>query len=247
MRESFRIHALDILHCCAIISAYIFCVNMKIAVYTSIIGDFDELKTQPVQSVNCDFICFTDNDNVKSDFWRVVHTDFVGNTSRFKAKYPKCFPHQLLWDYDITYWIDGSVLLKKNSTLEELIQLMGQNENLYFKHPDRDCIYDECEVSMNMPKYKGHSLREQVSKYKKAGYPEHNGLVACTTILRKNTMNNRTLNEAWYNEMSDDLIQDQLSLPYVSWKAGVKINAVDINLWNNEYVLFGSHKNGRQD
>lgn len=219
---------------------------MKIAVYTAIFGNFDVLKKQPEQDIDCDFFCFTDCDITDSD-WNVVTTDFSGDTPRFRAKFPKTKPHIVLPDYDITYWIDGSVQLKDSSSVRLLIERMGCNDNLFFVHPDRNCIYDELEVSMKMDKYKGHGLREQVKRYEDEGYPRHNGLMACTTILRKNSKNNRVMGNLWYDEMSDDLIQDQLSLPYVVWKNNLKINIDNINLYNNEYIIWGGHKDGRTD
>ncbi len=37
---------------------------VRVCIYTAICGDYDKLKPQPNQTVECDFLCFTDNREV---------------------------------------------------------------------------------------------------------------------------------------------------------------------------------------
>ena len=66
----------------------------KIAVYTCITNSYDELIEPKVTPDNCDFICFTDNDNLKSDTWQIkkvtpLYTEPVRDSRRYKIK-----PHE---------------------------------------------------------------------------------------------------------------------------------------------------------
>ncbi len=45
----------------------------KIVVYTAIFGNYDALKIIPQQSVNADYVCFTDNPNLKSDQFEIIY------------------------------------------------------------------------------------------------------------------------------------------------------------------------------
>lgn len=45
----------------------------KIVVYTVIFNDYDFLKPHPIKYDNIDYICFTNNKNLKSNFWTVKY------------------------------------------------------------------------------------------------------------------------------------------------------------------------------
>ena len=45
--------------------------NRKKVVYTVITGKYDELLTPVTRSKGWDYICFTDNSEVESDFWQI--------------------------------------------------------------------------------------------------------------------------------------------------------------------------------
>lgn len=43
----------------------------KLVVYTTIFGDYDDLIEPGKKYKNCDFVCFTDNENLKLDIWKI--------------------------------------------------------------------------------------------------------------------------------------------------------------------------------
>ena len=55
---------------------------MRPIVYTSIYGDYDNLKDQP--DIGADYICFTDNPDLKSDCWEI----------RYDPIYQHLHPHR---------------------------------------------------------------------------------------------------------------------------------------------------------
>ena len=70
--------------------------NSKIAVYTAFTGDYDTLKDPDFIDENCDYICFSDNPNIKSSVWRIIlMEDSILDNNR-KAKQYKVFPHKYL-------------------------------------------------------------------------------------------------------------------------------------------------------
>jgi hypothetical protein len=47
--------------------------TMRVAIYTAIFGDYDELKEFPVQDIDCDLICFSDGPQPRRHgAWRVA-------------------------------------------------------------------------------------------------------------------------------------------------------------------------------
>jgi hypothetical protein len=115
----------------------------KIVVYTAIFGNYDDLKNQKIKIEGVDFYCFTDNKNLKSNLFKIVLVEPEYGDNTRNAKIYKILPHKFFSKYEYSIWIDGSIIIKKFD-LEELINKYLVKDNIaLFKHPDRDCIYDE--------------------------------------------------------------------------------------------------------
>jgi hypothetical protein len=90
---------------------------------------------------------------------------------------------------------------------------LGRDDAIFVRHPQRDDIYDEAALSIHMGKYAGMPLLEQVNAYRRAGHPEHWGLMHAGMLVRRNNARMRAVNEAWWDEIVRWSVQDQLSLP----------------------------------
>jgi hypothetical protein len=51
-------------------------------------------------------------------------------------------------------YMDSNGRLLREDSVEYFMNLLGSNDILAFKHPDRDCIYDEAKVCKEKPKFK---------------------------------------------------------------------------------------------
>lgn len=217
----------------------------KIAIYSAIYGNFDEIKEQPEQTVHCDFIMFTDNEELR-DYkgkWDIRFEQREESHPRMKAKFFKCNPHIVLKDYDVVIWIDGSVQIKTNEFVKFCLDNISNQDIAVLKHPERDCIYDEADFCKDWPKYQDENIEGQVNEYKKDGYPRHNGLSACTVIIRNNeNAKIKEFNEAWWAENLKWTYQDQLSFEYLLWKQKLPINKIELDLWNNPYFEVQAYK-----
>ena len=113
-------------------------------------------------------------------------------------------------------------------------------------HPSRDCIYDEVRASEGMVKYEGLPLREQAESYRRAGFPEHNGLMACGIIVRmmKNSML-RSINRDWWKEIKAWSYHDQISLPFVLWRKSYGYDEVCLDLYDNNFFRVTKHLSNR--
>lgn len=230
-------------------------MNKRVCIYTAIYGGYDDLKEQPEQTTACDFVCFTDNPDLKAKGWRVRHLRVKHVDAmhpRMQAKYPRTMNHDLfapptsnlftlarqrlhgITRYDYTIWIDGSVKILTEKFAGEMISYVGEYGMAMFIHPDRDCIYDEVDECWDYQKYRGWPLRQQVEHYRSQGYPEHNGLMATGLIVRDMRKEKvRKINEDWWRENVRWTYQDQLSLPYVLWKNNYDYDKINLSLWKN--------------
>jgi hypothetical protein len=206
---------------------------MRVLVYTAIFGNYDQPKTHAPQNICADYLFF-DEENSASlpGFWQDKHP-------RYKAKYYKLQPYTLndYQGYDYVVWIDGSGTLLAPNSLEELIKYCKKGYAV-FRHPDRNCIYEEVFFCKEFPKYKDQPLQDQVDAYRKEGYPRHNGLYACGFIIRDTQKDFIQLDKYWLNENLQWSYQDQLSFPYILWKYNMGIDVIDLNLAKNAYVKF---------
>lgn len=206
---------------------------MRAVVYTAVFGGYDALKQPAQQDETCEFICFTDAPiSSRPNSWRIIHIKTDPRLSpRMQAKQFKLLSHRifpggrLAWRYapftrrhsaDLSIWIDASVQIKSAGFVRDLRAGLGARDWAMFVHPDRDCLYEEARVSAAMVKYRGLPVIQQVEAYRSI-VPQHGGLYACTTIVRREPAREliRNANELWWQENLKWTYQDQLSLPYV--------------------------------
>jgi hypothetical protein len=238
-------------------------VSVRVCVYSAIYGGYDVLKSQPEQTIECDFVCFTDAAGpARVAGWHMIRVDRSRHMHpRMRAKFFKINSHKvfpkgrLAWRYDplasflgrnqfydAIVWIDGSIQIKSAKFIEEFVAHIGPNGWTMFVHPDRDCIYNELIASLSLRKYQAQPVEAQVNAYRREGYPAGNGLMACTVIGRSSQDDRLArVNRAWWHENRIWSYQDQLSLPVVLWRLGLGYDPVHVNLWNNEWFDWVPH------
>ena len=65
-------------------------------VYTAIYGKYDNLKPFPQQTIDCDFICFTDGTAKPMPGWRLIRSlRRKSDHPRMRAKYWKLLSHRV--------------------------------------------------------------------------------------------------------------------------------------------------------
>ena len=195
-------------------------MTMRVCIYTAICGDCDDLKPQPGQTINTDFVCFTDARKLpRVPPWTVIQSRRrMDLHPRMRAKYFKIQSHRVFpggWPdsieapplnqehspYDYLIWIDGSGQIRDANFVDRVISRVGSSGWAMFNHPNRECIYDEAVFSMTMQKYHKLPIREQVESYRAEGYPAGNGLMACTLIARDaRRVDLNGINESWWQE-----------------------------------------------
>lgn len=214
-----------------------------VAVYTAIFGGYDELQPQPsVQGV--DFICFTDDPSLSVPPWSVKLIAPRHPDPRMASRWLKLFPHRVLPGHRFTVHIDGSIRVRHSDSITRLLSILNDRGIALFPHPDRDSIQLEAEASLEMNKWAGLPLREQVSSYERRGLPAHR-LYAGGIIVR-DSLNRRIrrLGRLWWREIRRWGCQDQLILPFLFWKLGITPAEIPYDLWSNP--LFAHDISGRR-
>ena len=226
---------------------------MRALVYSSIYGGYDDLKEQAEQTVKTDFLMIGDDIGrygTTSD-WTMIDPSYFGYddilfnlpNNRMRAKYWKLHPneaHELMsgalgGKYDLVIWIDGSVKITDPEFVEKCAEWIGDKQMLLFKHPDRSCIYDEAEKTLELPeKYASHDTIGQIRAYRDDGMPEEAGLWACTVIVRKGDTSK--FDDAWWQENLKWGYQDQISFAYLVHKMGITPAEFPFYQYRNQYL-----------
>jgi hypothetical protein len=198
----------------------------KKAVVTALTGDYEDLKTPLYAAPGWDYICFTDDPNLKSSFWKVVclnkeTLEKMGavhlNNARLHAKFYKQMIHVVCSYYVETLWCDASFRITMN--IEDYINQYSKNHDmLCVAHPYWDCIYEEARRAIELGTDDPNVITKQVNRYRDEGFPEHFGQITGFLLYRKHTDAVKRLNEAWYNETMNNSNRDQMSFKYCCWK-----------------------------
>lgn len=191
-------------------------------VYTAIYGErYDRPKD--VHGLGVPALLYTDQPEVaeagRCAGWdvRLEYLPRLGSPM-MRAKWWKLHPELAAPDAEASVWIDGSIRPLPGFVGRCGAALSDHEDGLdvaLTPHPWRDCIYDELEASVGLPKYEAGPMRAQVEHYRLAGHPPRWGLFASGAIARRHTPAVRFLDESWWAEIVRWHWQDQLSLPVV--------------------------------
>jgi len=191
--------------------------HMNKIIYTSITNNFEK---------------------VRNDILVLSNSAFP--SSRKCARFNKCFPP--VCDYSL--WIDGNTFPKFNIDYY-IDNFLNEHDMCVFKHPIRDCIYDEAEACSILSLDDSSIIKSQMDKYRKENYPSHNGLAATTYVLRRHTHKILEFNDLWWTEINNGSIRDQLSFDYCCWKLDIKYNTFPEthfdNFKHNSLFTYNTH------
>lgn len=209
----------------------------KIAVYTCITGNYDNLLEISEKSDKIDYICFTDNKNLKSASWKIKYFSEIDGfgilkneiTPVKKQRLIKILSHKFLSEYDTTLWVDANIKIQHN--LYNFITSFDLEKCPIYtnKHPTRNCLYQEVLAVVKLKKDKYENIRPQVLRYKSEKYPVNNGMAETNIILRNNKdLRNHLLELKWAKEILQGSHRDQLSFNYVIWKNKLSYSHLNI-------------------
>ena len=218
----------------------------RIAVYTSIFGNYDSLKEPLFINENCDYFAITDMEIPDGSVWKKLDiTDkfFSSLDNYHKSKYCKLHPHILFPEYDYSIWVDGNVQIVADMC--PLIDRMEKSVIATFKNPVHDCIYTESKYLIYYDAVTIEAIEKQINHYRKEGFPCHFGMREFSIIIRKNhDLELNKLMDAWWEEVNTFTMRDQISFPYLLWKNNLTIDYIHLlggNKRDNPRFIYVPH------
>ena len=195
---------------------------MTVTIVTALYGRYDVPRAQVEQDVDTQWLLYTDDRDLRPPApWQVVIERAWHPDPRRAAKHRKMCPPHLT---DDVIWVDANMQVTARTFAREALASRHDGIAL-FRHPRRDDIYDEAAASVGAEsqggKYDGEPIWEQVEHYRAEGHPPHSGLWAGGTIAW-HLPEAASIGHAWQSEVERWSTQDQLSLPVVLRRAGVR-------------------------
>lgn len=208
----------------------------KICVYTCITGNYDNLHEVEVIDKSVDYICFTNNKKITSDTWQIVYIEDETLDNQRLSRKIKMLSHPIIEEnYEISVWMDASVVFDRKVS-EFVSKYLKKSPFAAFKHSFRNCIYEEAKECIRQKRDKKETILKHIDFLKKENYPEKNGLCEMTVFIKKH--NDKKVKETmqmWFDMLCKYSKRDQLSFMYCVWKTGMKIDLIDLMVWDNEW------------
>lgn len=191
----------------------------KFAIYTAVIGNYDEILQPLVVDSHFDYFLFSDT--IQEDrigVWQVKSIEY-SNPDRVKiARYVKTHPETFLPDYAATLWMDANLQIVDSYVYERFLELFNQGvEIASVKHPQRDCIYEELFTVCSLQWESVETTWRWNHHLRKSGYPQNNGLFETNILYRINTAEIIKVDEDWWSCIEQYSRRDQFSFNFVLW------------------------------
>lgn len=215
---------------------------MKIAVLTANLGSFDNLIGMMNQNIDADYHVFTDTN----------FPPITGLTPRLQYRIPKLFGWEMVPDYDIYIWLDGSMSLQYKDSVQWLLEQLGDADMAVFAHPWRWTIEEEVNHIEEKLKegnkyitsrYQNGLHKEMFEIIKEDKSYLDNMLFASNVFVYRNNEKVQEMMKSWWYYQSRYFTCDQVAMPYVIDKSELDINIIADNVFKTPYVsLVSKHK-----
>ncbi len=217
-------------------------MRKKICVYTCITGGYDNLHEIENPEKDVDYYCFTNNKNLKSKTWKVVQIDDAGLDNCRLARKVKILGHPSIDEkYDIYVWSDADVVWQKK--ISDFVKTFLKDAPFaIFKHHSRKSIREEAIACLTCRKDSKEIIKKTLDFYETTGYKDDNGLFESTVFIsRRGDADVCETMQTWFEMVKKYSRRDQLSFSYAIWKHNLKVDAIELNVWNNDWFVTEKH------
>lgn len=194
---------------------------MNKVIYTALFGDYDDL-IELKKFEGWDYICFTDQNNLKSDVWKIIEVNDDNIPPNMLNRMYKWLPHRYLSEYELSFYIDTNLELLKNP--DYFLDTYLNDYLLAIPSHGANCIYKESNSCVLLGKSKAKDTLNQIKTYHQDSFPENFGLGANGIMFRFHNDPRiiKLMENVWNNLLTYNTKRDQLTLMYEIWKLDFK-------------------------
>lgn len=216
----------------------------KGVVYTCLLGE--RVLNQPEEvSAQVDYLCFTDKEEKwgkKEGVWEFraigkadLDTDSKEAQQAFLESKYKIMAHQLLPEYTYSLWVAPDITIVGD--ILRFGKVYGEGMSLLtFSNAEKDCMYEDMSVTQMGADELNIKIRKAMLRYRKEGYPEHNGLIDGRVIMRNHQDKELgKVMEKWWEEVQKGGMYTGSILNYVAWKHQYPFAVCNLFIYHNLY------------
>lgn len=216
----------------------------KVAVYTVIVDEYDELKDHIVWTPHVDHILFTNTPGKHgpTESKYIVRPLPRKMDSTRDSRRPKILPHEYLSDYDASLYLDATRII-----IGDLWNLMTPA----LRHPysvfgsSRRGVQEELDLCIKRNKDDAQTMRDQVYRYFTEGFPQDLEVSSGVVLIRRhNHPDVIRVMEQWWDELCRGSRRDQLSIDYAMWKHSFQAHRIDPR---NAAYFFRAYWHGKKN
>ena len=218
--------------------------NKDCVVYTSLIGEHEGLNSQKyIKDSNLRHICFTDDRNLTSIDWEIIHVDKIFPCDFYRSQRNlKVRPHLILPQYKYSLYIDNTVLLKRRS--EEFIEMIINNQNLKEDEPffclpyhSQFNLINEFNACLNNNLDDRTRIYEQLNDYIQSYVLGLKQKAYWGAILFRSHNHHeiKKLSEIWFAHVCRYSRRDQLSIIHSSKQTHIDLKGFSLKNSNSEF------------
>lgn len=191
--------------------------NRKKLLYTILVDEYDHLNEIPRKKANWDYVCFTDNPDLKSDTWeiRLLKNPLDLDPTRL-SRYYKIHNHLIDQTYDISVYVDANFRIRGDLDCFLENSLADQHPLSIMLHPFHHSLTQEVELCMDLKKDKEELLQAQYDFYvNEQKFMDTLPHIAASVIIRQTRDPNVIhLMEVWFKQLVSWSKRDQVAFNY---------------------------------
>jgi hypothetical protein len=211
----------------------------NVAVITANLGNFDPPAAHILnRSADVEYFRFDDNNLAPRK---------NSMSPRLQAHIPKCFGWSLCPGFDYYIWVDASCAFRHPDSIRWFLSKCEGHDIALFAHPNRHSIVEEAEFMRAQiavgnkyltSRYAGEDIDGQLAEINSDPGYKDDTLYAATAFIYRNLSVVRAMLKEWWYYSSRYHVNDQLSLPYVVWKSGCRVNVIAENYLKIPYLTY---------
>lgn len=217
-------------------------LQRKTLLYQSLFGEGDDIHPILSQNQSFDYRLYSDKYHKTTGEVKIITKSQVQD-SMYNSRHYKLNPK--IKFYSKCIYLDASFEIINPEFISFLTNELKNSLFVFFKHPWRDCIYDEVLECNKITKYDLGKLNGRSEYYKSINYPKHFGLYCGGCFAYKNIPLVKRIQNEWWEETVKCGMMDQVALPYILWKNNIPkelIKIIDLDIYNNNYIKYFPHK-----
>ena len=222
----------------------------KGVVYTCVTGGYDDIREIAAPgfvAADWDYVCFTDDAALVAEgrvgVWEMRPLAFAELDGTRNNRWHKTHPHTLFPEYAESVYIDANINVRTRYLFDAIRRL---NRSFVLpRHFEGLCVYREYRNVLEQGIDDAERVTRERELLEKSGMPRNYGLGENNVLYRRHGEPEvAALDEEWWSLVRDYSKRDQLSLMWLFWKRGWKLEEMSFEnarLLPDDFLVF-AHK-----